>query len=153
MRCHTPSVRILVFRAYIAVLLATVFQMSSAYVIRPQRVLLRVLCLWSSHKLKEILEPMIRNNVSPEWNWMRPCGPDISVLCCSSSNEYLHVFYINMWVDSKGFWQWCVTLRITGFLALCPSSGIVKTREHNVSETESISVLRWGGRHVLCWVP
>jgi hypothetical protein len=25
---------------------------------------------------------------------------------------------------------------------LCPSSGILKTREHNFSETESVSVLR-----------
>jgi hypothetical protein len=35
---------------------------------------------------------------------------------------------------------------------LCPSSGILKnTKEHNVSETESLSVLRWGGgRHLLC---
>jgi hypothetical protein len=28
---------------------------------------------------------------------------------------------------------------------LCPSSGILKTKEHNVSETGSVSVLRWGG--------
>jgi hypothetical protein len=32
-------------------------------------------------------------------------------------------------------------LKITGFLD-CPSSGILKTREHNVSETGSVSVLR-----------
>jgi hypothetical protein len=29
---------------------------------------------------------------------------------------------------------------------LYPSSGILKTREHNVSETGSVSVLRWGGK-------
>jgi hypothetical protein len=35
---------------------------------------------------------------------------------------------------------------------LCPSSGILKnTREHNISEAGSIFVLRWGGRHLLCW--
>jgi hypothetical protein len=28
---------------------------------------------------------------------------------------------------------------------LCPSSGIVETRKHNVSETGSVSVLRWEG--------
>jgi hypothetical protein len=28
---------------------------------------------------------------------------------------------------------------------LCPSSGIIETREHNVSETASVSVLRWEG--------
>jgi hypothetical protein len=29
---------------------------------------------------------------------------------------------------------------------LCPSSGILETRKHNVSETGSVSVPRWGGR-------
>jgi hypothetical protein len=28
---------------------------------------------------------------------------------------------------------------------LCPSIGILETRKHNVSETGSVSVLRWGG--------
>jgi hypothetical protein len=27
---------------------------------------------------------------------------------------------------------------------LCPLSGILEARKHNVSETESVSVLRWG---------
>jgi hypothetical protein len=31
----------------------------------------------------------------------------------------------------------------------CPSSGILKTREHNVSETGSVSVLRWKGTFTL----
>jgi hypothetical protein len=35
---------------------------------------------------------------------------------------------------------------------LCPSSGILKTREHIVSEIGSVSVLRKGGRHLLYWV-
>jgi hypothetical protein len=26
-------------------------------------------------------------------------------------------------VDPKGFWWWCILLRITGFFGLCPSSG------------------------------
>jgi hypothetical protein len=30
-------------------------------------------------------------------------------------------------------------------LGLCPSSGILEARKHNVSETGSVSVLRWGG--------
>jgi hypothetical protein len=36
---------------------------------------------------------------------------------------------------------------------LCPSSGILKNiREHNVSETGSVSFLRQGGqRHLPCW--
>jgi hypothetical protein len=34
---------------------------------------------------------------------------------------------------------------------LCPSPSILNTRGHNVSETGSVSVLRWRGRHLLCW--
>jgi hypothetical protein len=34
-------------------------------------------------------------------------------------------------------------LRITGISGLCPSSWIVNTRKHNVSETGSVFVLRW----------
>jgi hypothetical protein len=48
-------------------------------------------------------------------------------------------------VDSKGFSWWCITLGITGVFGLCPSSGILKTREHNVLETGPVSVLRWRG--------
>jgi hypothetical protein len=38
---------------------------------------------------------------------------------------------------------------------LFPSSGILGTRKHDVSETESVSVLRCGrgGRHLISWVP
>jgi hypothetical protein len=44
-------------------------------------------------------------------------------------------------------------LRITGS-GLCASSRIPNTRKLNVSDTRSVSVLRWGGRrHILCWVP
>jgi hypothetical protein len=35
---------------------------------------------------------------------------------------------------------------------ICPSSNILRTRKHNVSETVSVSVFRWGGRHLLCWI-
>jgi hypothetical protein len=38
-------------------------------------------------------------------------------------------------------------------LGLRPSSGILETRNHKFSETGSVSVLRWYGRHLLCWVP
>jgi hypothetical protein len=31
------------------------------------------------------------------------------------------------------------------FFLFCPSSGILGTRKHSVSETGSVSVLRWGG--------
>jgi hypothetical protein len=36
---------------------------------------------------------------------------------------------------------------------LCPSFGILKIREHNISETGSVSPEVMGGRHFLCWVP
>jgi hypothetical protein len=35
--------------------------------------------------------------------------------------------------------------RITGFLDFFPSSGILETRKHDVSETGFVSVLRWKG--------
>jgi hypothetical protein len=35
----------------------------------------------------------------------------------------------------------------------CPSSGILITRKHNVSETGSVCVSGEGGRHILSWVP
>jgi hypothetical protein len=35
-----------------------------------------------------------------------------------------------------------ITLRITGFLDFCPLSSILKTTEHDVLETGSVSVLR-----------
>jgi hypothetical protein len=36
--------------------------------------------------------------------------------------------------------------------ALCPSSGIINTRKHNVSETGCFRPQTKGGRHLLCWV-
>jgi hypothetical protein len=36
------------------------------------------------------------------------------------------------------------------FFGLCPSSGILETIKHNVSETTSVSFLRWIERHLLC---
>jgi hypothetical protein len=38
-------------------------------------------------------------------------------------------------------------------LGLFPSSGILESRKHAVSETGSLSVLKRGGRHLLSWVP
>jgi hypothetical protein len=51
--------------------------------------------------------------------------------------------YKNMWFPQN---YWVFGLR--------PASGILETRKHNVSETGSVSILRWGGRrHLLYWVP
>jgi hypothetical protein len=35
----------------------------------------------------------------------------------------------------------------------CPSSRILKSRKYNVSETGSVSVLRWGEGDIFRWVP
>jgi hypothetical protein len=51
---------------------------------------------------------------------------------------------------SEKCWTWAGNYCVFGPL---PSSGILETRKNNVSETGSVSVLRWGGRHLLCWVP
>jgi hypothetical protein len=50
----------------------------------------------------------------------------------------------NVHVDSKGFWRWCITFRITGFVDSVHRLEILITRKQNVSETESVSILRWG---------
>jgi hypothetical protein len=63
---------------------------------------------------------------------------------------------INMHVTSLGDFdaKLYAELRITAVFGLCRSSGILETRKHNVSETGSLSVLKWGGgRRLLCWVP
>jgi hypothetical protein len=55
-------------------------------------------------------------------------------------------------VDSKGFWRWCITQTYWVF-GLFPSSGILGTRKHDVTESGCVSVLRYGGRKTLSWVP
>jgi hypothetical protein len=51
-------------------------------------------------------------------------------------------------IDCKGYWRWRITLEIYGFLAF--SSIGRYSKEHSVSETGSVSVLRWRyGRHLL----
>jgi hypothetical protein len=55
-------------------------------------------------------------------------------------------------------WRLCKTPpENTGLLFFWtfPSSGILETRKHDVSETGSVSVLRWKGgrRHLLSWAP
>jgi hypothetical protein len=54
----------------------------------------------------------------------------------------------------KGY-DWVYDNRDYWVFGLCPLSDILKgnTKEHNVSETASVSVLRRvSGRHPLCWV-
>ena len=40
-------------------------------------------------------------------------------------------------VNSKGFWQWCIMLRISSYLCL------VFKKEHIIFKTRSVCVLRW----------
>jgi hypothetical protein len=53
------------------------------------------------------------------------------------------------WVYPKGIWWWCITFGLHGFLDFVRHS-----KEHNVSENGSVSVLRWEGWwwHLLCGV-
>jgi hypothetical protein len=48
-------------------------------------------------------------------------------------------YLLNMVYNTQNYWVF----------GLCPSSSILKTRKHNVSETPSASILRWGGRHLV----
>jgi hypothetical protein len=63
------------------------------------------------------------------------------ILFSYSENECLRNMILH--VDCKGFWRRCITHRTTEFL-IFPSSGILENRKPDVSETGSVSVLRWG---------
>jgi hypothetical protein len=56
--------------------------------------------------------------------------------------------------EPSGSMQGKELLGITGFLD-CSHRLVFQenTREHTVSETGSVSVLRRGGRHIVCWGP
>jgi hypothetical protein len=49
-------------------------------------------------------------------------------------------------VNSKGFWRRCMTQNCW-VIGLFPSSRILENRKHDVSETGSVSVLRWRGEN------
>jgi hypothetical protein len=60
---------------------------------------------------------------------------------------YRHSLYIIKFltdVDSIGFWRWCITHRITWFsdFVYRPDSKYLEEK-HDVSETGSVSILRW----------
>jgi hypothetical protein len=55
-----------------------------------------------------------------------------------------------LWFSSVPPWK--LTSQNYWVFGLCPSCGILKIREHNVSEAGYVSALRWGMRHLLCWV-
>jgi hypothetical protein len=66
------------------------------------------------------------------------CHVPTSFIICFWGNQKCDL------LDSKGFWRWCINSDYC-VLGLCPLSGILKTREHNILKTGSVSVLRWGG--------
>jgi hypothetical protein len=66
----------------------------------------------------------------------KQCKPIIYI--CGNSQ-------ISEGVDSIGFWRWCITHRITGFSDFVHRPDSKQLQEkHDVSETGSVSVLRWG---------
>jgi hypothetical protein len=60
------------------------------------------------------------------------------------------VSYFDFTIGKQLSWK---TIQNYWSFGLRPSSGILETWMHNVSETGSVSFFRWGGRHLLCWVP
>jgi hypothetical protein len=73
------------------------------------------------------------------------------VLTASLNNEREQKQKIKILAHLRGI---LLYLRITRFFGLCPSSGIIETRKHNVSDIGSVSVFRGrGGRHLLICVP
>jgi hypothetical protein len=53
-------------------------------------------------------------------------------------------------IDSKRLWLWYITISVAGFLDFVHRLEFWK--EHKVSETRSVSILRWkGGAYLLSW--
>jgi hypothetical protein len=57
----------------------------------------------------------------------------------------LHTFSRQRAVRRKAFSRTCFNTQNYWVFGLCPSSGILETRKHNVSRTGYVSVLRWEG--------
>jgi hypothetical protein len=56
--------------------------------------------------------------------------------------------------DCKGFWRWCITLRISAVFGLCPSSGILKKKlESSTFRKLNLSPSSGEVWKTLCWVP
>jgi hypothetical protein len=66
---------------------------------------------------------------------------------------YYSIFIISGQFPLEGLWLWYTAFHNYWVFGLCSSSGILETRKHNVPETGSVFVLRWGRKHILCWVP
>jgi hypothetical protein len=84
-----------------------------------------------------------------QFTWHKKFSASTAVLLLSS-----HVMHQVIIVQHHGSTRLIFIIRDYWNSGLSPSSSILKkTKEHNVSETWSLSVLRWrGGRHLLLWV-
>jgi hypothetical protein len=94
--------------------------------------------------------------------------PRMSVFPCIThvcSTYYMHLSLISLTIwyevykslnsNTIRFWSALTMVCDTQnclVLGLCPSSGILEARNHNVSETGSVSVLRCEGKCLLCGV-
>jgi hypothetical protein len=68
-----------------------------------------------------------------------------NLLCSGTLRRFLNstaLRVLTMVYNAQNYWG----------LGLCPSSGILEAIKH-VSGTRFVSVLRWGRRHLLYWVP
>jgi hypothetical protein len=91
-------------------------------------------CCISSPRKCRLFSHTSNNTLKLEGIWRRAC------------------VILTVQVDYKGFWRWCIILRSTGVFGLWPSSSILEIRKHTVSETGSVSVLRWGRKTPAQWV-
>jgi hypothetical protein len=64
---------------------------------------------------------------------------------CLQLTITVYLFFSLCVANPKFSWNYCA-------FELCPLFGILNYREQNVSDTGSVSVFRWGGRGVVCYV-
>jgi hypothetical protein len=96
-----------------------------------------------------------RAAIRPELLWQ--CKANILNIYCTPNNscrllslDCRTTFLVNCRIIF--FNRTLLLFRITGFFGLWPSSCVLKTGEYNVPETVSVSILRWEGRNLFCWV-
>jgi hypothetical protein len=90
------------------------------------------MCVYYEHSL--IYTYMHKVSVSVRFN----------TVIAESQVTRLNIWNIRRSVDTCFMPRTCECSLNRWLSGLCPSSGILNTRNHNVSETGSVSVLRWG---------
>jgi hypothetical protein len=77
------------------------------------------------------------------WKWS--CmSSHTGLLSCSVSHLKIYEANVVWQVECEGFWRWCITLSITGFVDFDRRPRFQISTKHDVSETASISVFSWG---------